>query len=100
MLKHQPNDVETSPDASPRYVHIFWASLELSGNTAGEIEASNTTPAHHRQEMNMFSMKLSFYNGMSTTDLIRLAKITWDSRDKLATECPRHRLVPRQTAPW
>ena len=60
VLKHQPNDVETSPDASPRYVHIFWASLELSGNTAGEIEAPNTTPAHHRQEMNMFSIKSSY----------------------------------------
>ena len=60
VLKHQPNDVETSADVSPRYVHIFWASLELSGNTAGEIEAPNTTPAHHRQEMNMFSIKSSY----------------------------------------
>ena len=94
--------METSPDTSPRYVHIFWASLEVSGNTAGEIEAPNTTPAHHRQEMNMFAIKSSYNRNVHNRfdQAGRLAKIIWDSRDKLVTECPRHRLVPRQTAPW
>ena len=95
VLKHQPNDVDTSP----RYVHIFWASLELSGNTAGEIEASNTTPAHHPgQEMNMFSIK-SFYNRNVHNRFDQAGKVEVGQQRQAGNRMSRAQVGPKTNCP-